>query len=285
MNQLLTPCIVQTIIICCTIIIIALVILSGYRIHKQQAFSSEGYIFISGILTVLAIAIFSYAFYSNRTVLDFISLASALISIILAIVTIIYSFYTNGRSIGQAEKLQEAAEEVQKATKAYSESAGSLQLNIQKILNKIDHVEANTNAIYNNIYNVSDEKGTHSGSKTERFVGQSSKLGTMALYAGILAKDNNKRFPLSIFGQNQNESYCSGYLIASSCINLMEVQLIVENNSIFISVDKYDTNLKDSVIKKIKYYIEDPDVDTDNKDFYTKTKEKIDQYLCNNPSK
>ena len=102
MNQLLTPCIVQTIIICCTIIIIALVILSGYRIHKQQAFSSEGYIFISGILTVLAIAIFSYAFYSNRTVLDFISLASALISIILAIVTIIYSFYTNGRSIGQA---------------------------------------------------------------------------------------------------------------------------------------------------------------------------------------
>ena len=199
MNQLLTPCIVQTIIICCTIIIIALVILSGYRIHKQQAFSSEGYIFISGILTVLAIAIFSYAFYSNRTVLDFISLASALISIILAIVTIIYSFYTNGRSIGQAEKLQEAAEEVQKATKAYSESAGSLQLNIQKILNKIDHVEANTNAIYNNIYNVSDEKGTHSGSKTERFVGQSSKLGTMALYAGILAKDNNKRFPLSIF--------------------------------------------------------------------------------------
>jgi len=65
----------------------------------------------------------------------------------------------------------------------------------------------------------------------------------------------------------------------------MEVQLIVENNSIFISVDKYDTNLKDSVIKKIKYYIEDPDVDTDNKDFYTKTKEKIDQYFCNNPSK
>lgn len=96
MNQLLTPCIVQTIIICCTIIIIALVILSGYRIHKQQAFSSEGYIFISGILTVLAIAIFSYAFYSNRTVLDFISLASALISIILAIVTIIYSLPIGG---------------------------------------------------------------------------------------------------------------------------------------------------------------------------------------------
>ncbi len=228
MNQLLTPCIVQTIIICCTIIIIALVILSGYRIHKQQAFSSEGYIFISGILTVLAIAIFSYAFYSNRTVLDFISLASALISIILAIVTIIYSFYTNGRSIGQAEKLQEAAEEVQKATKAYSESAGSLQLNIQKILNKIDHVEANTNAIYNNIYNVSDEKGTHSGSKTERFVGQS-------LNREQCVKTTQK---ILIFGQNQNESYCSGYLIASSCINLMEVQLIVENNSIFIQVNK-----------------------------------------------
>lgn len=285
MNQLLTPCIVQTIIICCTIIIIALVVLSGYRIKKQLKQSWHGYVFIASILTILAIIIFSYVFYGNRDVLDFISLASALISIILAIITIIYSFYTNGRSVGQAEKLQEAAEEVQKATKAYSESAGSLQLNIQKILSKIDHVEANTNAIYNNIYNVSDEKGNHSGSKTEQLVGQSSALGTMALYAASLSKEHNKNFPLAILGELQNASYCSGFLIAVSCIDLIEVQLIVENNSIFISVDKYDTNLKDSVIKKINYYIEDPNVDTDNKDFYTKTKEKIDQYFCNNPSK
>lgn len=35
MNELLTPCIVQTVIICCTIIIIALVGLSGYRIKNN----------------------------------------------------------------------------------------------------------------------------------------------------------------------------------------------------------------------------------------------------------
>ena len=297
MNQLLTPCVIQAFFICITVIISLYILRSYYKIYcsRPQAHIGNGensrnnqslpYLFWSSVILLIGIAIFSYGFHQNRTVLDFISLASALISIILAIITIIYSFYTNGRSVGQAEKLQEAAEEVQKATKAYSESAGSLQLNIQKILSKIDHVEANTNAIYNNIYNVSDEKGNHSGSKTEQLVRQSSALGTMALYAASLSKEHNKNFPLAILGELQNASYCSGFLIAVSCIDLIEVQLIIENNSIFISVDKYDTNLKDSVIKKINYYIEDADVDTDNKDFFTKTKEKIDQYFCNNPSK
>ena len=55
MNELLTPCIVQTIIICCTIIIIALVILSGYRIKQQLKQSWHGYVFIASILTILAI--------------------------------------------------------------------------------------------------------------------------------------------------------------------------------------------------------------------------------------
>ncbi|OUN72989.1 hypothetical protein [Barnesiella sp. An55] len=292
MNQLLTPCIVQTIVICCTVIVIALVLLSGYRIKKQQEQSWQGYIFISSILTILAIIILSYIFYGDRNVLDFVSLASALISIILAIITIIYSFYSNSRSSGQveksqeaAEKIREAAEKVQVATKAYSESAGSLQFNIQKILNKIDHVESNTNEIRQNFYNVSDEKVSQSVSKMERFVKQSSKMGTMALYAGILSKDNNKKFRLSVLGQNQNESYCAGYLIATSCINYIEVQLIVEDNLLYVSVDSYDHNLKDNINKEIAYYLTDKDVSSEDKEFYTSVKEKIDQYFCDTSDK
>lgn len=303
MNQLLTPCVIQAFFICITVIISLYILRSFYKIYcsRPQAHIGNGensrnnqslpYLFWSSVILLIGIAIFSYGFHQNRTVLDFISLASALISIILAIITIIYSFYTNGRSVGQAEKLQEAAEEVQKATKAYSESAGSLQLNIQKILNKIDHVEANTNAIYKNIYNnskifVSGEKNDHPISQTELLVGRSSALGTMALYAAILSKENNKNFPLSIFGEPQNASYCSGFLIAVSCIDLIEIQLIIDNNSILISVDKYDSKLKDYVVKKIDYYINDERVKKiENKEFYIKTKEKIDQYFCSDSGK
>lgn len=40
--------------------------------------------------------------------LDFVSLASALISIILAVITIIYSFYSNSQSASQVETLNKA---------------------------------------------------------------------------------------------------------------------------------------------------------------------------------
>ena len=93
MNTILTPCILQTIIICCTIIIITIIAVSAYRIKKGQQRSWGAYIYYASILSIFTISIFSYCFYGNRNVLDFVSLASALISIILAIITIIYSFY------------------------------------------------------------------------------------------------------------------------------------------------------------------------------------------------
>ena len=41
MNTILTPCILQTIIICCTIIIITIIAVSAYRIKKGQQRSWE----------------------------------------------------------------------------------------------------------------------------------------------------------------------------------------------------------------------------------------------------
>lgn len=73
--------------------------------------------------------------------MDFVSLASALISIILAIITIIYSFYSNSQSASQVETLNKAAESVKRATTSYAESAESLQDNISKIITAVNRVE------------------------------------------------------------------------------------------------------------------------------------------------
>ena len=39
MNSILTPCIIQTIIICCTIIIVAAIAVSAYRVHPLAELS------------------------------------------------------------------------------------------------------------------------------------------------------------------------------------------------------------------------------------------------------
>ena len=74
-------------------------------------------------------------------------MASAIISNILAIITIVYSFYTNGRSNGQTEILNRAAKDVQKASQSYSETAESLEMNIAKIIGAINRVDAKTDRL------------------------------------------------------------------------------------------------------------------------------------------
>lgn len=270
MNQLFTPCIMQTIIICCTIIIIALVILSGYRISRQKEFSSEGYIFISSILAVLAIAIFSYAFYGNRTVLDFISLASALISIILAIITIIYSFYTNGRSVGQAEKLQEAAEKVQNATNSYSESADSLQENIHEILKTLLEVREyakETNTKFNNLSSISPSAYEMSAiggvdihidvdKLATAYINAGSFIGNLGLLACVYSEKKDNKFSLSIFKFYDSDTfkygYICGYIIASSALGVINAR--VDGDTIYVT--KVMDNLQNKLEHMIKEYID-----------------------------
>lgn len=109
--------------------------------------SKMAYLFLGGVIVIISILIFSNYYCTNDTILDFASLASAIISIILAIVTIIYSFFTNGQSSSQIEKLNKAANAVTEASTEYSKSAKSLQDNIRLILESIKHVEDNTKQI------------------------------------------------------------------------------------------------------------------------------------------
>ena len=202
-EKLLTPDILQTIIICCTIIIIAAIGVSAYRVYQKQPRSWGSYIFYASILTLLGIVAFSNTFYGNRNVLDFVSLASALISIILAVVTILYSFYSNSQSAGQVEILNNAAKTVEKATLSYSESAESLQENIKKIIDTVNRVEKKTDQIIgmtsesasgfnknNNFrYLNGDLKKFDIDSYVKSYINTTSPLGIMAMYACIKSKD------------------------------------------------------------------------------------------------
>lgn len=230
MEIFFTPCVLQTIIICCTVIVLGIIGTSVYRIYKNQQRSWGSYIFCASILLVLTIAIFSYCFCGDRNVLDFISLASALISIILAIITIIYSFYSNSRSSGQIETLNNAAMNVKNATVLYTESAESLQENIRKIVNAINRVEEKTDMILG----VGASSGGENNNLTAKFnldryvkdfVNTSSPVGIMAMYASIKSKDTGKEWNLSIFSNDFNHAYCGGYLISASSAGFVTVDI------------------------------------------------------------
>ena len=242
MNEILTPRILQTIIICCTIIIVGIIAVSAYRINREQQRNWASYIFSASILLVLAIVIFSYCFCKDKDVLDFISLASALISIILAIVTIIYSYFTNSRSAGQIDRLNKAAEDVSNATISYGNSAESLKKNIEKILYRIDTVEQkideNSKLITSGTTNASINSigAPHIDKIVEGYVRSGSYFGNLALLASCYAALHNKGILSlsnlnSVFDPQDNAllHYMWGYIISSSAVGVLQARIDGEN--------------------------------------------------------
>ncbi len=215
-------------IICITLIALAGCILSYFRIKSKQSATTISYIFWGSVVLSVSIAIYSHYYYDNENVLDFFSLASAIISIILAIITIVYSFYTNSRSNGQIEILNRAAQDVQRASQSYAESADSLETNIAKIISTINRVEAKTDRIL--IHSLSEgstatndinPNDTHNSFDIRKyiqtFVAISSPLGILAMYACILSHEKEMPFHISLLSSDaDNTMYCAGFLIATT---------------------------------------------------------------------
>ena len=245
-------------IICLTIIILAGCLLSYFRIISKQQPSVVSYIFWGSVILSISIAIYSHYFYDNEKVLDFFSLASAIISIILAIITIVYSFYTNSRSNGQIEILNQSARDVQNASQSYKESADSLEANIAKIINAINRVEAKTDRILihslsegSNTTNEINPQASHSEfdirKNIKTFIEISSQLVILAMYACILSHEKSMPFHISLLSDSYNTMYCAGFLVATAATGI--VNSTIDFNTGMINVVEYVDIAKEDIEK------------------------------------
>ena len=305
MTEILTPCIVHNIIICSTIIILSVVAVSAFRIHKVEECQKNNsetekksssclgmYIFLSSIVVLIAVLIFSYAFYTEKKVLDFISLASALVSIILAVITIIYSFVVNSQTAGQIDKLtktskslqtastkavesaevmKNAAQQVLNASTSYKDTAYSLQKNIQTILDTMQHVDQTTNKLLesqeiNNKFNEKDLKYGLNETMVNNFIELSSPRGNVLMYACIKACDKHAVLMLEDIMEDNSLDYCRGFLIAAKSAGLFKLRIWLDRSK-GIEIIEYHPILKEILFKSCK------SMETE---FYTRMIKKID---------
>ena len=224
------PCILQTIIICSTIVIVCLIGVSAYRVYKSQQRSWGSYIFLASALLLLAITIFSHCFCQDRNVLDFISLASALISIILAVITIIYSYYTNSSNSTQIERLNKAAEDVRTATATYSDSAKELQDNITRIIESINNVDEKTNKMFEmmipsettQVARVESYTPPHTEGENQT-IHNIVPLQILVVYICKKAKECNKDWDLDLLPISLRE-YTAGILVTLNSVGLITIK-------------------------------------------------------------
>ncbi len=294
MNEILNPCILQTIIICVSLLLALLCItsliknLKGAKDNCDNCYRKKhlSYKFVIGILIFLLVILFSHKFYANDNVFNFMSFASAIISIILAVLTIIYTYYTQGTTTSSVEKMKqasikigEAVTNVEDASKSYMDSANLLRNNISQILDKIGHVEEQTNQILieqmenNQKKSSSGQTPTMSDKNIRKFVDSASNFGIIALYAASLAHERNMDFNFKVIEDGDQVWYSAGFIISTSCFNLLEADLAYNNGNLSMSVSEFSEKLKENVNSKIEENIKNKE------DFYITNKKVIDTYF------
>lgn len=286
MNEILTPYILQTIIICCTIIIVSLIAVSAYRVYQKNTRSWGSYIFSASILIILAIAIFSFCFCGNRNVLDFISLASALVSIILAVITIVYSFVINGQTSGQMDKListsdnlKSTAESVEEATGIYRQTADGLQFNVRLLQ---DNIERILNRIEKKIDTISGDETEYEATVALKeqnkfkdkiikdFNKNNSNAGAILIYLCSKIKETGQPCDLKEIFSEENVMYYLGYVIALNGIGFTAADVDFPTRTIK-SVD-----IVEDLVEGAKQRFE---LEVDN-DFMKEYKQKIDDHFA-----
>lgn len=273
MNGILTTGILLTMIGCFTCVVLAMIGVLYTRVKTDDDKHRRWtYAYSSSIIVFIAITIFSYIFHGSNKVLDFMSLASSIISIILAVITIIYSFYSNNRASNQVgkldeainkvdksvDKVDEAAVKVENATLKYANSAQILHNNIEKILDKLGKVEEKTNYMYelqqnSNILQQVDEPKLINGF-VERYIRIGSYLGNIALLACVYSHETQKELTSQMLDsiESNMSQYMYGYIIASSAVGVLQARI----DDPKVTVSFVSPSLKNNLITTISQHIQ-----------------------------
>lgn len=241
-------------------------------------------VFMGTFMVLLGISMFSFRFSDCPILLDFMSLASAIVSIILAVLTIVYSYYTSGASVRNIENVQESAKELnctaQKLddlSKEIDEDAKSLKQNINRILERLDDIKKRTENIeylYTNI--TSGEMKAIDVNDIERFLKGTSIMGLLFLYACSKAEKTHKSIPLEqmFFGDTKlNLMYFTGYSSTLAFLGWLFIKFDKEN--VAFTIEYLNEDFSKEVDKKVNAF-EGP-----LKDDFLQRKRHIDKYFEN----
>ena len=235
-------------------------------------------VFIGTFMILLGVCVFSLKFSYCSRLLDFMSLASAIVSIILAVLTIVYSYYTTGASVRNIENVQDSAKELngtaQKLGKLSNEidkDAKSLSHNIERILERLNHIETHTKQITDYIDSSAIDYTDTENIKTnfDDFLTSCPRVAIMFLYACGKVQSNQDIEVDQLFDGPApfNMMYFTGLVAPFKMLGLIELQILPDK--FIVRVERVNENLSKAVVQKV-----DKMSKTDS--FIKEMKEKID---------
>lgn len=238
-------------------------------------------VFMGTFMVLLGISMFSFRFSDCPILLDFMSLASAIVSIILAVLTIVYSYYTSGASVRNIENVQESAKKLNNTAKKLDDlskeidkDSKKLGANIDRILMCLDNIETHTKQITDYIDGSTGHTGnTHINiGDLDNLLNHCPKMAIMFLYAcGKFQSNKDIKVDKLFDGPAPfNMMYFMGLAATFKMLGLIELQIFTDK--FIVRVGRIDVSLLKAVEQKVNSM---SNIDSFIKDM----KEKIDYHF------
>ena len=216
--------------------------------------------YISGLCVFIILELVTYICVNNDNAADivsYISFASTLSSLFLAVVAIIYAIVSNNKGEAQYQKIDRASDKISSSVDKFSTISGNLSGNINAILLKLDELKVISNETKNALTNTNEQnpekipKGSINADQLiSGYITYGSFSGNLALLACVYSLEKKRPFTITeVFGMNASYSY--GYIISSTALGLITMHA---QNGI-ISIDSINVDIKAQLINQIKMYI------------------------------
>ena len=219
-----------------------------------------GYIIFGIVLvSVVVIWILSCKGVISETAFQNFSFAASVVSIVLAVVSIVYSMKSGAGVAGSINILQEAGHDIRENVKALDgledHIVNAVQEGFESLGGKIENVQ---NQIEPLLQSANANSQVVEGNTTTKFLidlERNSNYGNVILYICLKASETKKSWNLDIMG-SENKEYVWGYLVAMSSIQSMKFYYEYDTNSNVVSSCSFGASknmpTKEDVLKLLK---------------------------------
>lgn len=199
--------------------------------------NKRDFFYIVGFLVIVIIFIISGRLSDNTNVIDYVGFAGTIVSILLAVIAIIYSFYQSSTYENSTQKLDTTANKIEKITNDLSEVA-EISGNIKYLKDTVDKINNIVTNIEANLYEEINQKPKNDvpfSSNTTNFDTQfnydkeyfEKVAGNLTVLASIVMVWLQKSYKLKV---PFNIKDCTSYFIK-------DIMLEKENTVRFIGIE------------------------------------------------
>jgi hypothetical protein len=235
---------------------------------KPSRLSTREWVLVILLIGVVQFTIQIQAFNwcGNGELLSYLSFAGVVTSIILAVLAIIYSFFSNTTLQQFLGSIQGASETISAESTKLSGLMDTFEREIKGMPGMVAEGMKPALGVFEGGFSklLENNRGSFPSQQLDQefldlFLSKSPLLGVLSLYLCALANETNRPFyPVAIFGDEgerqqtlNNAVYFTGFLTASNCAGILDYTLDSENNFTVVKMEYESDSVKEVLVERL----------------------------------